>query len=299
MQVLLIAGGWSNERQISLIGAQAIHSALTELGHTVDFFDPALEFSNLWPKAANCDFAFINLHGAPGEDGLIQAMLDKIPCPYQGSGPTASQLALNKAVSKIFFQNQDIPTPNWDIINEANRDKWELKLDFPLFVKPNTGGSSLGVTLVKNQNELGNTLDELFTWSQEVLVESSISGEEITCAVLGQEALPPILIRPAQDAQFFDYDSKYVPEAAEEICPAPISPELTQKIQELALKAHRILDLQGYSRTDFIVEDETPFALEVNTLPGMTPTSLLPQAAQAVGISFKDLISKLIELGLH
>ncbi len=299
MRILLIAGGWSNEREVSLRGSRVIQAALQASGHQVEFLDPALEFGQLLSKALSCDFALINLHGSPGEDGLLQAMLDQIRCPYQGSGPKGSLLALHKAAAKELFCQAGLPTPNWEYLPAKPEPGWQPAIAMPLVLKPNLGGSSLHVSLVQNLPELQEKMQYLWDKGWEVLLEERILGQEITCAVLGQEALPPILINPAPGADFFDYYSKYTPQAAQEICPAPISKELTARIQDLALRAHNILDLQGYSRCDFLLQDDQPYILEVNTLPGMTSTSLLPQAAQAGGYSFQELLTRLIELGLQ
>ncbi len=298
MRILLIAGGWSNEREVSLRGSHSIKESLQNLGHKVDFLDPALEFHQLLPRARRNDFAFINLHGAPGEDGLIQTLLEHIGCPYQGSGPQGSFLALHKAAAKELFRWSELPTPDWEYLPCKPDSDWKLKLSLPLVLKPNFGGSSLHISLINDYQELQAKMQTLWDSGWEVLLEQRIQGQEITCAVLGLEPLPPVLIQPAQQSDFFDYYSKYTPQAAQEICPAPISQELTARIQHLALQAHNVLDLQGYSRTDFLVQDDQPYILEVNTLPGMTTTSLLPQAAQARGYSFQALLARLIELGL-
>jgi D-alanine-D-alanine ligase len=299
MDILLIGGGWSNERDVSLKGSEAIARALDRLGHRVCFFDPAERFADLPRVAAQSDFAFINLHGSPGEDGLIQALLDRVRCPYQGSGPRGSLLALNKAACKKLLRNADILTPDWEFLPAPPLNGWSPSFEPPLFLKPNNGGSSLDIRIVRESSDFEPCLAEIFAKNHEVLVEKLIPGREVTCGILGDEALPPILIQPADSAAFFDYRSKYTPDAAKEICPAPISGQLTETIQSLARQAHELLGLKGYSRTDFILLDETPFALEVNTLPGMTSTSLLPQAARAAGMSFEELIARLIELGLQ
>ncbi|MFP4480077.1 MAG: D-alanine--D-alanine ligase family protein [Desulfohalobiaceae bacterium] len=299
MRILLIAGGWSNEREVSLRGAESIQAGLQDLGHEVQRLDPAQEFDKLLPQADSCDFAFINLHGSPGEDGLIQALLEQTGCPYQGSGPKGSLLALHKAAAKEIFHSIGLPTPKWEYLPARVSRDWKPALELPLVLKPNFGGSSLHVSLIQDLPQLLQKMHELWDMGWEILLEERIPGQEITCAVLGLQALPPILIQPAQDSAFFDYYSKYTPQAAQEICPAPISQELTAKIQNLALRAHRALDLQGYSRSDFLVLQEQPYLLEVNTLPGMTSTSLLPQAAQAQGYSFQDLLAELISLGLN
>ncbi|MEF2229731.1 MAG: D-alanine--D-alanine ligase [Pseudodesulfovibrio sp.] len=300
MHVILIAGGWSDEREVSLSGARKIHTALEELGHDVTFFDPALDFKNLMRVAAEADFAFINLHGTPGEDGLIQGMLDKAGCPYQGAGAAPSYLSLNKAASKELFESIGVPTPDWQMITPVQGRDAALALPLPVFVKPNKGGSSLGMTLVRSADQFPAALDKVFALRQSALVERYIPGVELTCGVLGDRPLPLIMIRPKQGADFFDYENKYAADGAEEICPAPVDAAISDAIQEQMLAVHKALGLTGYSRGDFILAaDGTPFLLEVNTLPGMTPTSLVPRAAAAVGLGFTALIAELIRLGLE
>ncbi len=297
MRVLLIAGGWSDEREVSLSGAKGIHSALLELGHEVDMLDPAQDFSNLMNRASQADFAFINLHGSPGEDGLIQAILNRTSCPYQGSGPESSFLSLNKAATKTIFDQNSILTPKWELICSVDGCKGIQNLKPPVFIKPNSGGSSLGMTFAKTEREMQYGIEKVFSMGDSALVEEYTKGVEVTCGILGDEPLPLILITPPEKAQFFDYNSKYALDGAEEICPAPIEEKLTKQIQEITLKAHKLLGLSGYSRADFIISEGVPYILEVNTLPGMTPTSLVPRAAKTAGYSFNMLIEKLIELG--
>jgi D-alanine-D-alanine ligase len=298
MHVILIAGGWSDEREVSLSGAKKIRSSLEELGHDVTFFDPAEDFKNLLNAAKDADFAFINLHGTPGEDGLVQAVLDKAGCPYQGAGTAASYLALNKAASKEVFENVGVPTPKWQFITPTQGRETPLELPLPVFVKPNKGGSSLGMTLVRTADEFPAALDRVFAMCQSALIEEYVPGVELTCAVLDDRPLPLIMITPKGDAAFFDYENKYAEDGAEEICPAPVDDAVTRLVQEKMLVAHQALGLTGYSRGDFMMgEDGTPYLLEINTLPGMTPTSLLPRAAAAVGMDFTALIAELIRLG--
>ncbi|SOB60862.1 D-alanine--D-alanine ligase [Pseudodesulfovibrio profundus] len=299
MHVILIAGGWSDEREVSLSGAKKIHEALEELGHTVTFFDPAEDFKNLLTIARTAEFAFINLHGTPGEDGLIQAILDKAGCPYQGAGAAASYLALNKAASKEIFEDRNLNTPNWQLVTPTQGRQAQLKLDLPVFVKPNKGGSSLGMSLVKEAKDFPAALDKVFAMCQSALVEEFIPGVELTCGILGEEPLPLVMITPRDDSEFFDYENKYAADGAEEICPAPVDDSVTKSIQAQMRTAHEALGLTGYSRGDFIMTPDGEFyLLEVNTLPGMTPTSLLPRAAAAIGLSFTDLIARLMELGM-
>ena len=300
MHVILIAGGWSDEREVSLSGASKIHAALEELCHQVDFFDPAKNFKDLLRIAGEADFAFINLHGSPGEDGLIQLILDKANCPYQGSGPAASYLALNKAASKEVFEANGIKTPAWQLVTPTQGTGTELELPLPVFVKPDKGGSSLGMSFVKTAAEFPNALSKVFAMNQSALVEEYIPGVELTCGILGETPLPLVMITPRAGSEFFDYENKYAVDGATEVCPAPVDDRLTRSIQEQMVTAHKALGLTGYSRGDFMVtKGGDAYLLEVNTLPGMTPTSLLPRAAAHHGLSFTQLIEELIRLGLE
>ncbi|GAU09061.1 D-alanine--D-alanine ligase family protein [Desulfoplanes formicivorans] len=300
MRILLIAGGWSSEREIALLGAREITKALHDLGHDVVFLDPAHDLGNLISAAESCDFAFINLHGSPGEDGLVQSLLDTVPIPYQGAGPAASQLALNKVATKMIYQRHGVNTPNWAFIPAVDRKKPStISLPFPRVIKPCTAGSSVGIFFARSPQDFEAALGHEALAGQDLLVEEQIRGQEITCAVLDDTPLPPVLIIPKKGT-FFDYTSKYEDQGAEEICPAPLEDSLLAEIQHMALTAHRILGIKDYSRTDFIVDDrQCAFALETNTLPGMTSASLLPKEALAAGMSFKDLIGRLITLGMR
>ncbi len=297
MNVLLIAGGWSSEREVSLSGARKIESALKNLGHEVNFFDLAEDFAVLLESAKQSDFAFINLHGSPGEDGLVQAMLDKVGCPYQGSGPTASFLALNKAASKEIFRTKGIPSPKWELVTELKSGRG-IAMDLPVFVKPNSGGSSLGMSLVREEEEIRPALEKVFEMCDVALVEEYLPGTELTCGILDKTPMPLIMIRPKEGAGFFDYENKYAEDGAEEICPAPVDKAVSDEIQRLTLQAHEALGLEGYSRGDFMLHDGKPYLLEMNTLPGMTATSLIPRAAAQMGFSFEELIAELIRLGI-
>ena len=297
MRILLLAGGWSSEREVSLRGAAQIEAALIERGHSVTRLDPSTHFESIYEEARRHDAAFIGLHGQPGEDGLIQAMLDQAGCPYQGSAPAGSFLALHKAASKQLFRAHGLLTADWIYLPTRPGPGWTPDLPFPLFVKSNTGGSSLHLFKVDSSDELSAALDALFGAGEEALIEPALPGQDITCGVLGDEALPPILIRPT--SVFFDYHSKYAVGGADELCPAPLPEATYEAVRQAALEAHRVLGLEGYSRSDFILhEDGRLFLLETNTLPGMTSGSLIPKEAAAAGLSFSELVERLLELGM-
>ena len=277
MKILLIAGGWSSEREVSLTGARGMQEALLKRGHAVTFFDLLENFDELLETARQHDFALINLHGSPGEDGLVQAMLEKAGCPYQGSGPSGSFLALNKAAAKQIFRMAGLPTADWEFLPVRPAEGWEPRLPWPLFVKTTTGGSSLRLGHATNRQEL------------DALIQSYDAS-----AVLREGVDEPVA------GDYFDYESKYASGGARELCPAPVSPAVTAEVQRLALAAHKALGLKGYSRADFILgPDDSLHLLEVNTLPGMTPTSLVPQEAAQLGMDFGQLLEKLIELGME
>lgn len=307
MNVLLIQGGWSSERDVSLNGARVVKAALENLGHKVCEFDPSTELADLPSKAKGQDFAFIMLHGSPGEDGLIQAMLDRLGLPYQGTDAAGSLLALDKSVAKSFFASKNLPTAPWCLLVEKPAKSWLPPFKFPVFIKANTGGSSLHMERVNKAEDLPAALGRLFALDKNFIVEQALCGLELTCGVLGElengsevpKALPPILIKSKASTGIFDYASKYAVGGAEEICPAPLPEDILQEVQRIALEAHNVLGLSGYSRSDFILcTEKQPMLLEVNTLPGMTKTSLLPQEAKAAGLGFKDLVARLMELGM-
>lgn len=306
MRILLIAGGWSPERAVSLSGARGIREALVSLGHEVLDCDPVRDLKQLQAMARSVDAAFINLHGAGGEDGLIQTLLEAAGCPYQGTGPAGSFLALHKAAAKTVYEANGLPTPAWEFHPTPpegfEEGTWSPELSFPVFVKAATGGSSLDMGRAEDAPACRAVMAELYAKGLEPLLETAAPGQEVTCAVLGadgaEQTLPPILIVP-HGAAFFDYENKYAADGAEEICPAPIAAEPYAEVQRLALTAHRALGLSGYSRTDCILAaDGSLTILETNTLPGMTPTSLVPRAAKAAGIAFPQLIQRLLELAL-
>ncbi len=298
MRILLLAGGWSTEREISLKGARVMQEAVQSLGHEVTLFD-IQDFDSLLDVASRHDVALLNIHGKPGEYGLVQAMLDTIGCPYQGTGPAGSFLALNKAATKQVLRHFGLPTPDWEFLPKSPAPDWRPRIPYPLFVKSDTGGSSIHLARVHNDSELSAIMNEIFDAGLGVLVEQSIEGQEVTCAVLDGQPLPPVLIEPLHGT-YFDFSSKYAEDGAREICPAPIPDSVTQRVQELALKAHNILGLADISRSDFMLDASgNLFLLEVNTLPGMTKTSLVPKEALACGLDFPALMQRFIDCALR
>ena len=305
MRVALLAGGTSGEREVSLNGAAAVERSLDPGRFLVRRYDPATDLAKLVNDAREIDFAFILLHGLKGEDGTVQGLLDLLGIPYQGSGVLGSAIAMDKHLSKDLFRQHGLPVADSIVIRPSEAGSPQdiiARLGLPLVVKPVREGSSLGLTIARTLAELQAGIDMAKKHDRQVMVEQYIKGREITAAVLGNDeltALPLIEIIPGEGFDFFNYAAKYQPGASQEICPAPISPELTATAQKYALGAHRALRLRGYSRTDMILDAAGKFyLLETNTIPGMTATSLLPQAAAEYGLSFSQFLERLIELAL-
>ncbi len=304
LRIALVAGGTSGEREISLNGAATVEKALDPAKFIVQRFDSATDLVKLCNQANEIDFAFILLHGFQGEDGTIQGMLDLLGIPYQGSGVLGSALAMDKHLSKKLYQQNGLPVAASQLIRNHEQLQPEQlieQLGLPVVVKPVREGSSLGMSIAHTQKELLAGLEKAHQHGREVMVEQYIQGREITVGVIGNETLEPlplIEIQPGKEFLFFDYKAKYEPGASKEICPAPVSEAIRIKAQDYAMRAHKALRLRGYSRTDMIMDhQENIYLLETNTIPGMTQTSLLPQAAVAAGYSFASFLEKLIELG--
>lgn len=305
MKVAVLYGGVSGEREVSISSGRCIIEALKKNNHTVieiDFNPNNLtEIINL-----NVDMVFIGLHGKYGEDGRIQGLLDMLNIPYVGSDVLASALAMDKYKAKQIFEKNAIPVAKSMAYNVANETNWDhlvaqINQEFqpPFVIKPNREGSTLGLTIVNDANQVQQAIKNASESDSIILVEDFIKGKEITVPVLGaigeEKALPIIEIIPKN--KFYDYESKYSEGGSEHIIPARIDEKLTKIIQEYAVKAHQLLGCKTYSRVDFILtEDEVPTILEVNTLPGMTPTSLFPDAAKAVGMSYEEMIETFINL---
>ena len=306
IKLALVCGGRSAEREVSLSGAEGVKNALDRDKYDVTVYDPKSDIPRIVADADKIDVAFILLHGKYGEDGTIQGIFDMLDIPYQGSGVLGSALAMDKHLSKVVYRASGIPTPDWITLESSkdiNPEEIVRKLGLPLMVKPCTQGSSVGMARVDDASALGDALREAFKWDSRVMAEAFTQGREITAGVIGNrelQALPLVEIIPGEKYDFFDMEAKYKPGATREVCPAEIDEEVAVRARNIGIMAHRALSLRGYSRTDMILaQDGTIKVLETNTIPGMTPTSLFPQAAAAAGMDFSSLLDRLIELALE
>ncbi|WEG11398.1 D-alanine--D-alanine ligase [Pullulanibacillus sp. KACC 23026] len=296
MKIAVIYGGVSSEREVSLSTGKGVMEALKKKGHEVtgiDFHPDRLEEV----IQLDSDLAFIGLHGKFGEDGRLQALLDMLKIPYIGSGVGASSLAMDKGRAKVMFEKAGIRVAEGRVIK--NNELLEASpFGYPVVIKPNQEGSTIGLTIAEDQESFIAGIQNAFKYDSEVMIESYVKGKELTVSILGNDALPIIEIVPKNS--YYDYESKYAPGMSEHIVPARVDQALTKKIQEWAIRAHQALGCSIYSRVDFIVPEDgsEPVILEVNTLPGMTPTSLFPDAAREVGLSYEDMIDKLVQLTL-
>ena len=287
-------GGPGSERDVSLATGHGVSKALRSLGADVVEVDVHDENFAL-PK--DVDLAFITIHGTFGEDGQLQEILEERGVPYTGDGVEASRAAFDKILSKEKFREYDVVTPDWEVIEAGQRPT----ISVPLVVKPARQGSTVGVVIVKDASELDSAMAEAAKYDRKLLIEKFVSGRELTIGILGDLALPILEIIPK--GGFYDFNNKYPflnPQAgggAEHVCPAKIDPNKTKQIQKQALHAFRALGLVVYGRVDVLLPDSgNPFVLEVNTIPGMTEASLLPEAAAAAGINYVDLCARIIAL---
>lgn len=306
VHVALLSGGDSPEREVSLSSGGQVYDALDKERYRVTRFDPRSDLGEIIRRADEIDVALLILHGPNGEDGTVQGLLDLLKIPYQGAGVLGSALAMNKLSAKEMYIQNDIPVPRHHTVYKTVDDSVDgciKDLGLPLVVKPVCAGSSVGMTIVRRAEDLVPAVEKALAVDQRVMVEEFIDGVELTCGVLGNdelEALPVIEIRPGEGFEFFDYTAKYTPGATEEICPAPIAPEIRDQVQAYAVAAHDALFLRGYSRTDMILSaGGNLYVLETNTIPGMTATSLYPQAAAVAGYTFPRLLDRLIELAME
>ena len=305
IRVAIIAGGWSSEREVSLSSGRTVMENLPKDKYAVEFYDPAKELNRLIEEARSIDVAFPVLHGRFGEDGCIQGMLKILGIPFVGSSVLASALAMNKKVAKEIYKAAGLDVPKDIVIKKGEPiDVAEItsSLGKRVMVKPVVEGSSYGISLCSDVDEIVRGIEEALELDDEVMVEEYLEGTEITCCVMGRrnlEVLPLIEIRPGPSYPFFTYEAKYKPGATEEICPAPIEDSIRGKIVEMGKVAHRALRCRVWSRTDMIISAGRIVVLETNTIPGMTPNSLFPKAARAAGMSLSALMDKLVQLALE
>ena len=303
-RVVVLMGGRSAEREVSLNTGAQVADALEKTGHTVVTVDAGDADFIAQLLAAAPDSVFICLHGRYGEDGTVQGLLELLDMRYVGSGVLASALAMDKVMSKHFFAQAGLLSPAYVALRaggEIDIEAITSELGSKTVVKPANEGSAIGVTIAHDPSELPAAIDEAFRHDDSILVEQFVSGAEVTVGVLGNEdleVLPTLEIVP--EHEFYDYDSKYVPGMSRHIIPARISDVARAECQRLSLEAHRALGCRGMSRSDTIVAgDGAIYLLETNTIPGMTATSLLPDAARAAGIEFPELCRRLVELSLE
>jgi D-alanine-D-alanine ligase len=328
LNIALFLGGTSPEKEVSKSSSKSIFAALTNLGHKVILLNPA--YGATQPKNINdffaekdyadlsnenyietvnsklldnIDLVFLGLHGKWGEDGTIQSLLELKGKKYTGSKVLASSLSMDKKMSKILFQHYGIITPKWISIPKNNFEPDQIlkmvrkNLGFPCVIKPNDQGSTVGLTICKDESELVVAINLALEYSDIALIEEYIDGHEITVGIIENTALPALEIKPKHG--LYDYECKYTSGMSEYIVPADIPREVFEKLQLQALMAFKALGCEGYGRIDFRVNSKWDiYCLEVNTLPGMTSTSLVPKMAKAVGISFEQLIERIIKLSL-
>jgi D-alanine-D-alanine ligase len=292
--VAVLMGGWSAEREVSLVSGAAAGAALRARAYRVSEIDVGRDLPRRLAELRP-DVVYNALHGRYGEDGTVQGLLEIMGIPYTHSGVLASSLAMNKAMAKRLFATAGLRCPEGHLTTvQALSNGWR-PLDPPYVVKPNNEGSSVGVRIVRDARERPIDRND-WPFGPEVLVERYVAGRELTVAVLGERALTVTEIRPRQG--FYDYHAKYTEHQAEHLIPAPLAPEIFERTMDAALAAHRVLGCRGTSRADFRLDESDPdglYLLEVNTQPGMTPLSLVPEQAAHVGIGFADLVVQLVE----
>ena len=291
----VLMGGVSAEREVSLRSGKAVFNALKNLGYNVVSMDVS---SNVCGelKRERIDMAFLVLHGGWGEDGSIQGLLDVMGIPYTGSGVLASALAMNKEASKKIFLYHKIPVPPFAVVTQKTLNAQRLTLNFslPWVVKPASEGSSVGVSIIKNKKQVKDAFKKCFEYGREIIVEKYIRGKEVQIGILNDKSLGGVEVRPA--LEFYNYEAKYTPGLTEYILPPEISEKTYRKAKDIALSAHKALGCSGATRVDLIIgRSGNPYVLEVNTIPGMTETSLLPKIARLAGLDFPMLIEEMLK----
>ncbi|MED3803362.1 D-alanine--D-alanine ligase [Lysinibacillus xylanilyticus] len=299
MKVGVIMGGVSSEKQVSIMTGEEMIAHLNKSKYEV----VAIKLnedntSELMEKVRDIDIALLALHGKFGEDGTIQGVLETMGVPYTGSGILSSSICMDKNISKKILRYEGIETPDWLYLSNSEELQFDEldKMGYPLVVKPNSGGSSVGVNIVYDKDALLTSVAEVFKWDSEIIIEKYIKGEEITCSILDGELLPIISIR--HTAQFFDYKAKYEDAATiEEV--VELSPAIHERVAEVAKACYSALKCSVYARIDMMIKDGIPYVMEVNTLPGMTKNSLLPKSASSAGITYTQLLDRIIEISLN
>lgn len=300
-KVAVVMGGPSDEREVSLNTGRAILKALQEKGYNAVGIDLEPEHFVSQLQEAGIEVVFNAIHGKYGEDGILQGVLELLKIPYTGSGVLASAMAMDKGVSKRIFIAAGIPTPRSNLYTKEHfkvdlADEIQAEFGMPVVVKSAAQGSSIGVNIVEKPEDLSTAIEQAFKYSENMLVEEFISGKEVTVAIIGNnesEALPIIEIVPHSGR--YDYHSKYTKGATEYIVPARLADNIANSIQKVALDAFKALGCRGIARVDIMLDkQDRPYVLEINTIPGMTATSLVPKAAAAAGIEFADLCERLL-----
>lgn len=300
IRIAVLSGGWSKERSVSIKSGRAVLDALDKLKYDMVSFDPKEDLNVLWQQRNAFDLVFNLLHGKYGEDGRIQGLLDVFGIPFLGSGVLASAITMNKRVTKDVYRSVGLRVPKDIIVKKGETitvDKIKDILGTPVVIKPVSEGSSIGISIMENENDILAGIEKAFEFDLEVLLEEYVSGKEITCAVLGRkhlETLPLVEIVPKETHRFFDFEAKYTAGETTEICPAQIESHLQNKAFEIAENAHRALHCRDWSRTDMIIKNDEIYLLETNTIPGMTETSLVPLAAKGKGWTLSNLLDRMI-----
>ena len=294
LKLTVLSGGPSAEREVSLASGRAVARALRSLGHEVHVADIAPDALGALDRPV--DMVFIALHGAFGEDGQLQAILDERGIRYCGSGAAASAVAMDKVAAKCRFIEAELPTPRFDVVTPPRVDQVARAWTLPVVIKPVAEGSSVDCVIVRDAETLQAQLQSLTSRHGQCLIEAFIDGPELTVGVLGDEPLPPIEIRTRRE--FYDYQAKYVDDDTEYLFEIDLPDETLEQIREGSVRAHQALGCRDFSRVDWLVDGSTgePYVLEVNTIPGFTDHSLLPKAADRAGLSFARLCERIVEL---
>lgn len=298
MKIGVIMGGISSEREVSLSSGREILNHINFNGY--EGVEIILDTkTDIFEKVKGIDFALLALHGKYGEDGTVQSILDSLEIPYSGCGMLSSALCMDKDLTKTVLRNHGVRTAEWFVVKNATDVTKEMveSLKYPVVVKPNRGGSSVATFICKSFDEVVEGVKEGLKVDSEVMVEEFIKGDEITVPILDGEALPTLIIKPVKGG-FFDYQSKYEDGGAEEVI-IEYEEALQSEINELALTTFSALKCDVYARVDFIVRDGVPYLLEINTLPGMTRTSLFPKSAKGIGLSYQGLLDRIIQSSLR